>query len=464
MLAHDGILLATKRVQKQYTTTKSTAKLNSHGLDEGDNRRDTRREANLSHSRRAPQDSSASSPQEEPYTLHHIVDLSRIGALDSQTSNIRVATPSHMSGSSLDLSVITERQLASHDGAEEDSDNELANPASRRSHTEIFATLDHPRAVDQLKNEPVPAPAVRRSHSWIRRFIGPPGDSTPRTLSSSLAPFNPAWATLAPGSVQEEQDRAIKGLRSSFKDVRLVPSSPSKGDIDSKGKGKNNDVLTQIPDDSLYMILPLWPHDTDPASAAREQRQRTPRVLDQEQNVYLLVYYVPFDKRGEGNPVKKRSRLRLRKGERERLHPTPLFDVRRGFKIIGRLVDHSDLNGAGIRLPVRGLSVTGSLAEAELGIPPASFRNVDSDVLVIGVCLDRSGSIELFPEGLERLGLCVPRTVPPVQPHSHPGTQSADPVDEDVVLTAIGRAAVEVAWLGGMALTTFYSPQSQGPA
>jgi hypothetical protein len=502
MPTHDGILLATKRVQEQFTTTKSTAKLDSHGLlpEEGDNHRDTRREP-----RRAPQDRS---PQEEPSTTRHIVDLSRLEGLDSQTSSVRGATPSRISGSSLDLSGTTafvspastsqsvsstasimtssesssilERQLTPHDEVEEDSDNEFAGPVSRTSHAEAFATLDR-RAIDQLKNEQVPAPATRRSHgSWIQRFIGPPGGSTPRTLSSSLAPINPPWMTLAPRSMQEEQDRAIQGLRSSFKDVGLVPSTRSKGGvgIGRKGKGKNKDMLTQVPDDSLYMLLPLWPHETDPASAAREWKQRMPRVLNQEQNLYLLVYYVPFDKRGEGGttttiPVKKRSRSRPRRGERERQqqqqqHPTPLFDVRRGFKVIGRLIAHSDLNGAGIRLPVRGLSVTGSLAEAELGIPPASLRDLHSDDFVIGACLDRTGSIEFFPEGLEKLGLCVPRTEPPVQLHTHPGMQTAEPVDEDVVLqplTAIGRAAVEVAWLGCIALMTFYGPeQSQSLA
>jgi hypothetical protein len=522
--------------------TKSIKKLENRGLlpEEGDNRRDTRSEPKLSHTRRSSQDWSAGSSQREPLTHSHIifslsklealdsqtssirvatcepklshtrrasqdlsasssqretltprhsVALSRLEALNSQTSNIRVAKPSRISGSSLDFSGMTasassastsqsvsssaslvassenpsisERRLTSHDGAEED--NEFVEPVSRTFHAEAHATLDK-RAIDQLKNEQVPSPATRRSHGWFQRFIRPPGDSRPRTLSSSLAPIN---MTLAPRSMRE-QDHAIQGPRLSFKDVESVPSTRSKSGagIGRKGKGKNKNMLAQVPDDALYMLLPLWPHETDPASAARGRSQgRMLRILNQEQNLYLLVYYVPFDKQGEGNPVKKSSRARPRKGERE--HPTPLFfDVRHGFKVMGRLVAHSDLNGAGIRLPVRGLSVTGSLEEAELGIPHVSLRDLHSDDFVIGECLDRSGSIEFFPEVLEKLGLCVPRTEPPMQLHTHPGTQTTDPVDEDVVLplTAIGRAVVEVAWLGGMALITFYGPQSQGPA
>ncbi|KAH9017307.1 hypothetical protein EDB85DRAFT_1874485 [Lactarius pseudohatsudake] len=211
------------------------------------------------------------------------------------------------------------------------------------------------------------------------------------------------------------------------------------------------------------MLLPLWPQETDPATAAPEQTQLTPKVLDQEQNLYLLVYYVPFDRQREDKPTKKRSWFRLRKGDGQ--HPTPLLDVRLGFKVIGRLIAHSDLKGSGIRPPVHGLSVTGSLEEAELGIPPASLRDVYPDNFIIGTCIDGSGTtIEFFPEGLEKLGLCVPRAQPSVQLHTDPRMETASLVDEVQPLTAIGRAAVEVAWLGCMTLTTFDGPQSQGPA
>ena len=469
MPMQDGILLATKRVQEQFTAMKGIKRPDNRGLlpEEGGNRR----EPNLSQPRRSPQDWSTSPPQRVPPTARHIIDLSKLEELDSPTSSIRGTATSHDSGSSLDLSGITALVSSTstpNKEAQEASDNESLRPISRTSHAEVFATLDK-RAIDQLENEQVPARATRRSRGWFPRFIGLPR-STPRTLSSSVAPINPPWATLPTPSKQDKQDRGIQDLRSSFKSVGLVPSTHSKSGagIGRKGKGKNKDMLTQVPDDSLYMLLPLWPHETDPASAACERIQTPPMLLNREQNLYLLVYYVPFDKRGENNATKKPSRSRPRKGERERQHPTPLFDVRRGFKVIGRLIAHSDLDDAGIRLPVRGLSVTGSLAKAELGIPPASLRDMHSDDFVIGACLDRNGTtIEFFPEGLEKLGLCVPRAESPIQLHTHPGMQTADPEDEDVVLqplTAIGRAAVEIAWLGCMALMTFYGSQSQSPS
>ncbi|KAH9017305.1 hypothetical protein EDB85DRAFT_1874491 [Lactarius pseudohatsudake] len=474
MSTHDVILLARKRVQGHLTVAK---------LEEADNRRNTRREPNPIHPRLSPQDWSASSPQQGPPSSHHIVDRSRPEELN-QTSSIRGTTPSHVSESSLDLSGVTaltsfastsqsvastapvlsslgssytrERRLSPHEvEEEEDGDNESMNPVSRISHPEDFATLDE-RANDLLKNEQVPAPTTRRSHSWFHRSIGSTGSSTPRTLSSGLDPINPPWMKLVQHSMKEERDSTIQDLMSSFKDVGMLSLPRSKGSARGrKGKGKNKDVLTHVPDDSLFMLLPLWPHETDPASTVGEQRQRTPR--DQEQDLYLLVYYVPLDEQGE---AKKRSQVRLQKGERGRQHPTPLFDLRSGFKVIGQLIAHSDLNGSGIRLPARGLSVTGPLEEAELDIPPASLRDVHSDGFVMGACFDGSGTaIEFFPEALEKLGLCVPRTEASVQHQTDP----VEPVVEQP-LTAIGRAAVEVAWLGCMALMTFYGPQSQGRA
>jgi hypothetical protein len=488
MPTHDGILLATKRVQTQFTSTKSTSRLDTHGLlpEDNDNRREGRR-PHPTHLQLPLQDSNPS--HQEPSGPRHIIELSALEALDSPPASLHRSQSTRTTNSSLDLSgttavgfsspaqstssassasSISDRQLTPHNEAEEDSDDDFTNTIPRTSHAEAFATLDN-FAIDQIKNEQPPVPAVRRSHgSWIQRWIGPPSGGSSRTLSSSLAPINPPWMTLIPRSMQEEQDRAIQGLRSSFKDVGLVPSGRPKSGagIGRKGKGKNKDMLTQVPDDSLYMLLPLWPHETDPASAARERRQPT-RGLDREQNLYLLVYYVPFEKGGEGNPAKKRSRSRSRKADHERHRPPPLFDARRGFKVVGRLIAHSDLNGSGIRLPVRGLSVTGSLAEAEMEIPPASLRDVHSDDFIIGACLDRSGTIEFVPEGLEKLGLCVPRTEPSVQLHTHPAMQTAEPIEEEVMpqpLTPIGRAAIEVAWLGCMALTTFYGPQSQDRA
>ena len=479
MPAHDGILLATKRVQERFTCTGRTSRLQTHGLlpEDSDSSLDNRQNLHSTGSQFNLQDFQGISSSQEAHGPHQIMDLSRLEKLDSQTASPHRSKPVRTTASSHHLSGLgaygisaptsplptssasspSKRQLAAPDEAEEDGDGVFLNPISRTTHAEAFSTLDS-FAIDQIKNEQVPAPATKLSHGkWIQRIIGRPSGSMLRALSSSLAPINPPWMTLVPRSIQEEQDSSILGLRSSFEDVAHVPSTRSTGGARTN-RTENKDILTQVPDDSFYMLLPLWPHETDPASAARERRQRPERSLDKEQNLYLLVYYVPFDTRREANAIKKRSRPR--KGDRKAHYTTPL-DPRRGFKIIGRLIAHSDLDGLSVRLPVRGLSVTGSLAEAEQGIPPASLRDAHSDDFVIGACLDRS-DIEFIPEGLERLGLCVPRSGP-LQPQLHPAMQTVEPSEEEGVpqpLTAIGRAAVEVVWLGCMALTTFYGPQS----
>ena len=376
--------------------------------------------------------------QERQFTLTKSTqNLSKLGLLPEDVDNSSDTRREP-------LSVITapaSSALSPHED-KEDSDHELFQPISRTSYTKAFS-LDE-NTVDQLR---------RQSQGWTQRFDDPPGGSTSRII--------PPWLTLAPYSMQEE-DRMIQILRSTFKDVGVAPSTRSKGDAvigrrRSKGN-KDMDALTQVPNDSMFMLLPLWPHETNPTSATRTGRQRKAVGSDQGQKLYLLVYYVTFGQRGKGNPTTKRSRSSPpRKGEQ---YPTPQFDVRRGLKIMGRLLAHSDLRGSRIRLPVRGLSVTGPLAEAELSIPP-----VLSDNFLMGSCVDPDGAtIDLFPDGLEKLGLCVPRTEPLLQDHTLPVMQTAELEDKDVAfqpLNAIGRAAVEIAWLGCMALMTFYGPQSE---
>ncbi|KAI0044483.1 hypothetical protein FA95DRAFT_1467929, partial [Auriscalpium vulgare] len=133
--------------------------------------------------------------------------------------------------------------------------------------------------------------------------------------------------------------------------------------------------------------------------------------------------------------------------------------VLEAFRVIARLVAHSDLRGSSVRLPSRGLAVTGLMAIAVRSVPPAALRDVHQDDFVIGVCLDREAGagVEFIPEGLEKLGLCAPRADGAGVP-AHPAMQVREAADEEVEpqpLTAIGRAAVEMAWLGCMAVTTF---------
>ncbi len=72
---------------------------------------------------------------------------------------------------------------------------------------------------------------------------------------------------MAARSKQEEQERVIKNLNDSFRDVGLLPSfKPGKHRTKGKGRRGSENVFDQIPDDSLYMLLPLWPGETEAAS------------------------------------------------------------------------------------------------------------------------------------------------------------------------------------------------------
>ena len=85
---------------------------------------------------------------------------------------------------------------------------------------------------------------------------------------------------------------------------------------------------------------------------------------------------------------------------------------------------------------------------------------------VIGLCSSREKGIEFVPEGLEKLGLArrVPDPTATITDQDSAKRFSITGVDEQdenadtmLVLTPIGRAVVEMAWLGAMALTSFGS-------
>jgi hypothetical protein len=114
-------------------------------------------------------------------------------------------------------------------------------------------------------------------------------------------------------------------------------------------------------------------------------------------------------------------------------------------------MSYQDFKGSGIRLPATGLSVTGPLAHAQ---PPNVEPEMHRDPIAIAQCSKRDNGIEFLPEGLHKLGLCDAEQV----------EQMVDPDDFDdddekveykFELNALGRAVVEMAWVGAMAVTSF---------
>ncbi|TDL26182.1 hypothetical protein BD410DRAFT_570879 [Rickenella mellea] len=347
-------------------------------------------------------------------------------------------------------------------------------PVPRTSHAEAFATLD-PTSIEYLRTHNAPFDAAYHSSEQesppsrfkgLRKLFagqpvkgakhgGVPGGPSSAVLEGR---YTPPWLTMAARSKQEEQERAIKDFHDSFTSVGLLPPSKAKKNPKKPSKRRvSENVLDQVPHDALYMLLPMWPGETDAASTnSFEDPMKYEIQLEDRQ--YLLVYYVPFvsknsrDDEKEEKKEKKRAR-QSQTGSSSSHHShhsdsgTPKEHKNnvalKSFNILARLVSHRDVNGSGIRVPSSGLSVTGAMSEAMAGIPRIRFQ-VDDLSPIIGFCDKRERGVEFLPEATEKLGLCVPRGL-------------VDP-DVDVPLTPIGRAAVEMAWLGALAVMGFGNP------
>jgi hypothetical protein len=200
--------------------------------------------------------------------------------------------------------------------------------------------------------------------------------------------------------------------------------------------GSMGDIFRHVPNESLCMLLPLWPGETDLASALRERAKYKVSLQDRS---YLLVYYVPFDKqKSAGDPETRVQPLAARPSHAVTGEISAHW---KSFAVCASLLSHEDIYGSRARLPDNGLAITGPVSDALKYLPSKESQKISADI-VIAVCYRREMGIELNLEGLTTLGLCVPMT----DPFSDPGAIS---------LTPVGRAVAEMTWLGAIALTSF---------
>ncbi|KAI0753925.1 hypothetical protein BC629DRAFT_1554281, partial [Irpex lacteus] len=334
-----------------------------------------------------------------------------------------------------------------------DSDDSDSPP--RTSHAEAFAT------VDSSYFEPCPSSKL----SALRKLFGPQRNISHGSGSSPgqrEGNYIPPWVVLAPRSKQEESQRVIQNLNESFQDVGLLPTNSKSAGRSKNHKGKQrqdrrerapSSILEKVPKDSLYMLLPLWPGESYPASPKSKEEPNVPQ-LRVEDRQYLLVYYVPFEEKERRKSDQNKKRSRSSKAPSSTTSGSsvdlPLF-LLRSFRVNARLVSYDDLRGTGVRVPSFGLTVTGPMAEAMRYLPSPSIREQRLDEVVICHCTSRNSGMKFDPDGLSKLGLCMPTETPAAM-------QIPDeviPDSEEAVLTPIGRAAVEMAWLGCMAVTSF---------
>ncbi|CAL1706926.1 unnamed protein product [Somion occarium] len=467
MSASISILLATKKVQEQYTSTRTTSKLNSHGLLEDrphrpgaslagttatnsskDNVSQSSR-SGRSKSRRRHEDGNASSATSGVGTSSHTTSVQSTASTSASSamakSPSRSPEPSssqpqspvlrqadnrgHATSLSYNVtdpfpspvesrpsassptntsnapakspSELTQTSMSSRTAALTDrmdlDDDELDPP--RTSHAEAFATVDS-SYLEYVRGRSEQRPQEdMSSHSLVgalrRKLLGQGGNkvsSRPTATGTSTAAlegnYTPPWLTMAPRSKQEERERVIQTLNESFKDVGLLPSFKPSKPYNPKHKSRKNasstNIFANVPSESLYMLLPLWPGETDQASAEQNEDPAT-YIVPVEERQYLLVYYVPFQedpKKKKGD--KKRTRAETHVLSNSSSSHNGAHISLSSFRVCARLVCYADLRETGVRLPDYGLSVTGSMTEATKYLPPKSIREKALDDVIIG--------------------------------------------------------------------------------
>ncbi|TFK70612.1 hypothetical protein BDN72DRAFT_856799 [Pluteus cervinus] len=330
-----------------------------------------------------------------------------------------------------------------YDSLLDDDDDSDVPPPTRTPHSETYGTMD-PASLEQRR-------ANDRSHSdpdnafpnkIVALFRGKAGHTNPPAPSNARfdAHYEPPWLVLASRSKQEQQQRVVDNLNSSFKDVGLLPSTHRDKSKTAKRKPKPEgrqsstvpgaiqpvDIFEEVPGDSLYMLLPLWPGDTDPTHEKKLPAGYVRPRIACEDRQYLLVYYVPQGDADEprsvgaitdghesgggrgrkegGSGSKKKSKdspthsgetpsKREKEKDRKEKDRDPRdrgqHGHRRGddrsilltsFHISARLVSYRDLQGYGVRVPDEGLTVTGKLESAFDEMPQAiRERNRDKE-------------------------------------------------------------------------------------
>ena len=408
-----------------------------------------------------------------------------------------------------------------------DTDDESPNVAFRTPHQETYSALyfnepGRPRL-------PLPPQAEARSGLGFIDLFRPRGNRPVGGMFGidPVQPFDPPWMTFEPRGKQEQQKKVVDNLNTSFRDVGLLPTTPrdrSFGKSQGKpgkrkngastlppnsalGKGglrKKRDVFENIPPNALYMLLPLWPGDTDHNSQRNYPFVRPNVPL--ERRKFLLVFYKPLDPKdtpenksgsastkggksssagGKGDKVgtsstasrRSRNKLSSKISSTSSTESKPWDDkniLLPGFLVIARQVSYADLQGSGVRMPEEGLAVSGPLEDAfqqmpfsisdefhtTLGRRRASWASTSEEFhgaaldFVLGACYSREAGVEFDPEGLVALGLCtVLNPLPKGTVAEEWGDQGAKM--HQVKLTPIGMAVMEMAWIGGLALTSF---------
>jgi len=330
--------------------------------------------------------------------------------------------------------------LYGHD-EEEDIDEEdeklglVPRRRRRTPHSEAYHTLP-PESIDSF---------ATHQDIHFRGFLPwlSGRNASHRTLRIDT-PYQPPWLS-APSrpSNFDVQMQVVAGLNTSFQDVGLLPSgreirenrkrkAPKSQVRHSRTERKyikEQDIFTDIPDDALYMLLPLWPSETDPVSS-KDYPFKVPPIAIADR-LYLLVYYKPWYPSETFGKSKDKSRIS--RGSPISSQDGIYIDERNvlmsQFYIGARTIAYDDLEGSNVRVPENGLSVMGPLREAYTCIPindrssKTNSKGKEKDAgkgkredagkgkdffdCIIGSYQSRDHPVEFYPEGFARMKLAT---------------------------------------------------------
>ncbi|KAF9237581.1 hypothetical protein BU15DRAFT_88725 [Melanogaster broomeanus] len=518
-----GIMLAPKKVQEQYTSTKSTRQLSTHGLlddnsrgskhtDKGTRRgtqslstgdrdsrdkdkkraqREEKAKAKAASKGKAKAKDKKDKKHHDPMNLTESAESSSGGSVTKGSiqqivsAPVRSATKVQFSLSisssatvgsgesvsspvspreSLPPSIVDSIQVSESDTSiplvrhhrdyrdSIDSDDRLP---TRTPHAEAFGTLD-PNDIEHYRSK-ANSRAIGESSSTLterifRVFRGSSRSDGPSSVAARPHAYQPPWLSTASRDQQEVNDRVIHDLNASFRDVGLLHTLPHKSSLKSTSKSKpHQEVFEQIPDDCLYMLLPLWAGETDTPNAQTQGSETASVVTIHDNRQYLLVYYVPFDNPNDKKPelLKKRAKQSHSSDSGTEVDPKSVFFP--AFHVSARVITYEELRLTGIRVPSDGLAITGPAKEAtNCPVPIPSQKDIQVMDTVICVCHGRDQGFVLLTEGLCKLGLATSEVLRVHNPESE-----LEEREYEVLLTTIGRAAVEMVWLGCLAITSF---------
>ncbi|OJA20072.1 hypothetical protein AZE42_02489 [Rhizopogon vesiculosus] len=518
-----GIMLAPKKVQEQYTSTKTTSKLSTHGLLE-DGSRKAGGGADKSGSRRGKEKEDAKKAKAKdkkkdkdkdkkkerasyPTETESSTTNSSAGSVNGNSSHIMSApvrattskitfapspktivrlqpssgpsspemtTPDHSAKKPLDADPSSPVSVVNRNlGHRGSIDSDERRIPTRTPHAEAFGTLD-PNDIEHLRRAQKPSDG-NSSFNLNRIFRKLRGASSRPDSNSSLPAvtpqntYSPPWIVVAGRDQNEEHSRVLTDLNNSFRDVGLLHTQPHKsGAKGSAKKRTGHDIFDYVPEDSLYMLLPLWAGETDPSMSSSSSMQAVPLPTIPEDRQYLLVWYVPFaedkgkkSEQQQSNAKKKAKQSHSTSDGTGDTHQKNVYLS--NFRVNARLVQYDALRGTGIRVPNDGLAITAPAWEAvSYSVDAARVGVIQMNETTICVCSSREKGFQFMPEGLTRLGLCSQEDVVPVPPlppvpHALPQAYAYedDQPDAELLLTPIGRAAVEMVWLGCLAITSF---------